>query len=250
MIKIAIVRLSSLGDIVKNASVLQFIKRYYSNSEISWVVDSKFGDILDDTPYLDKVIKINLKWLKKGLSLKNIKELYSQNVLTLKEIEKESVFDAFYGLYNKNYFLRETKREIAQIKKFKHTSSLIVCRVANGTMDRLRSEKSKIVVNRFISKIMLKTSRRTDIIAHLGDGIFGMLLRHTDRVGAMKTSERLSDTITNSAMFIEGDELEVNISLGIAEILPEKDENKLLECAYKKLDEAQKENSLYKICEE
>jgi len=187
---------------------------------------------------------------KLGLSLKNMKELYSQNVLTLKEIEKESVFDAFYGLYNKNYFLRETKREIAQIKKFKHTSSLIVCRVANGTMDRLRSEKSKIVVNRFISKIMLKTSRRTDIIAHLGDGIFGMLLRHTDRVGAMKTSERLSDTITNSAMFIEGDELEVNISLGIAEILPEKDENKLLECAYKKLDEAQKENSLYKICEE
>jgi diguanylate cyclase (GGDEF)-like protein len=117
-------------------------------------------------------------------------------------------------------------------------------------MEKLNSEKSKIVVNRFISKIMLKTSRRTDIIAHLGDGNFGMLLKHTDRVGAMKTSERLSDTITNSAMFIEGDELEVNISLGIVEIIPEKNEEALLLCATNKLEEAQKEGILYKICEE
>jgi PleD family two-component response regulator len=97
---------------------------------------------------------------------------------------------------------------------------------------------------------MLKTSRRTDIIAHLNEGIFGMILKHTDRVGAMKTSERLSDTISNSAMFIEGDELEVKIVIGIAEILPEKDEVKLLECAYKKLEEADKEEQLYKLCED
>jgi len=187
---------------------------------------------------------------KLSKSLAVMKDLYAQNVTTLKEIEKESVFDAFYGLYNKNYFLKEIKREITQIEKFKHTSSLIVCKASNEVMEKLKSEKSKIVVNRFIAKILLKTSRRTDIIAHLGDGVFGMLLRHTDKVGAMKTSERLSDTIINSAMFIEGDELEVNITLGIAEILPEKDENTLLECAYTKLEEAQKENTLYKICEE
>jgi len=71
--KIAIVRLSSLGDIVKNASVLQFIKKHYPNSEITWIVDSKFGDILDESPYLDNIIKIDLKWLKKNLSFKNIK---------------------------------------------------------------------------------------------------------------------------------------------------------------------------------
>jgi len=186
---------------------------------------------------------------KLALSLKNMKELYSNNLTTLKEIEKESIFDAFYGLYNKNYFLKETKREITQIEKFKHTSSLVVCRVSNVTMNKLTNDKSKVVVNRFIAKILLKTSRRTDIIAHIGDGVFGMLLKHTDRVGAMKTSERLSDTITNSAMFIEGEELEVNIVLGIAEILPEKDENDILECAQNMLKEAQNEDQLYKICE-
>ena len=187
---------------------------------------------------------------KLDLSLKTIKDLYAKNVTTLKEIEKETIFDSIYGLYNKNYFLRELKREIAQIEKFKHTSSLIILKANKEVMEKLQSEKSKRVVNRFISKILLKTSRRTDIIAHLGDGVFGMLLKHTDRIGAMKTSERLSDQISNSSMFIEGDELEVKIVIGISEIFAEKSDVEIMDCAYNKLSEAEAEGQLYKICEE
>jgi len=187
---------------------------------------------------------------KLNLSLKTIKDLYAKNVTTLKEIEKETIFDSLYGLYNKNYFLRELKKEIAQINKFKHTSSLMVLKAKNDVLNKLKSDKSKIVVNRFIAKILLKTSRRTDIIAHLGNGVFTMLLKHTDRIGAMKTSERLSDMISNSAMFIEGDELEVTIVIGISEIFADKNEVEIMDCVYTKLEEAEKENQLYKICEE
>jgi len=187
---------------------------------------------------------------KLDVTLKNIKELYSNNVKLLKEIEKDTIFDSVYNLYNKNYFIREVKKEIAQVEKFKHTSSLILLRVNTNVIEQLKTDKSKILVNRFISKILLKTSRRTDIIAHLGDGYFGMLLKHTDRVGAMKTSERLSDIISNSTMFIEGNELEVRIVIGVSEILAEKSETDTINCAYQKLDEAQNENQLYKLCEE
>ena len=187
---------------------------------------------------------------KLNLTLKTIKDLYAKNVTTLKEIEKETIFDSLYGLYNKNYFLRELKKEIAQINKFKHTSSLMVLKAKNDILNKLKSDKSKIVVNRFIAKILLKTSRRTDIIAHLGNGVFTMLLKHTDRIGAMKTSERLSDMISNSAMFIEGDELEVTIVIGISEIFADKNEVEIMDCVYTKLEEAEKENQLYKICEE
>jgi len=196
--------------------------------------------------------KKNIEVINKKLttSLQTIKELYAKNVTTLKEIEKETIFDSLYGIYNKNYFLRELKKEIAQVNKFKHTSSLIVLKATDVIMNKLKSEKSKVVVNRFIAKILLKTSRRTDIIAHLGNGMFGMLLKHTDRIGAMKTSERLSDMISNSAMFIEGEELEVRIVIGISEIFPDKSEVDIMDCTYQKLDEAEKENQLYKICEE
>jgi len=208
------------------------------------------------TPQVFKTILLNSKKnidiinKKLALSLQTMKELYSKNVSTLKEIEKESIFDSLYGLYNKNYFIREVKREIAQIQKFKHTSSVMVMKTSQSVMDKIKIDKNKIIVNRFIAKILLKTSRRTDIIAHLGDGVFGMLLKHTDKIGAMKTSERLSDMISNSAMFIEGDELEVKIVIGISEIFSDKNEENIIECVYKKLEEAEKEDTLYKICEE
>ena len=72
--KIAIVRLSSLGDIIKNASTIQMIKKHYPNSEITWIADSIFADILDNTKDLDKIIKIDLKRLKKNFSIKKLKE--------------------------------------------------------------------------------------------------------------------------------------------------------------------------------
>ena len=73
--KIAIVRLSSLGDIIKNVSVLQMIKKHYPQAEITWVADSIFADILDNTDYLDNIIKIDLKRLKRNFSFKKFNEI-------------------------------------------------------------------------------------------------------------------------------------------------------------------------------
>ena len=46
--KIAIVKLSALGDIVHGMIVLQFIKKYYPESKIDWFVEKRFGGILED----------------------------------------------------------------------------------------------------------------------------------------------------------------------------------------------------------
>ncbi|NPA55519.1 MAG: diguanylate cyclase [Epsilonproteobacteria bacterium] len=198
-----------------------------------------------------RTFKKNTEMLSKKLDqvIHKMKDVYAKNITTLKEIEKESMFDALYGLYNKNYFLKGVKKEIAQVKKFKHASSLMLLKASKEVMGSL-SDKGKIVVNRFVAKILLKTSRRTDIIAHLGDGVFAMLLKHTDKVGAMKTSERLSDMISTSTIFIEGDELEVKIVIGISEITGEKNEVEIVECANNKLIEAEEDGVLYKICED
>ncbi|EHG4050164.1 lipopolysaccharide heptosyltransferase I, partial [Campylobacter coli] len=39
--KIAIIRLSALGDIIQSAVVLQFIKKFKKDIEIHWFVDEK-----------------------------------------------------------------------------------------------------------------------------------------------------------------------------------------------------------------
>jgi diguanylate cyclase (GGDEF)-like protein len=123
-------------------------------------------------------------------------------------------------------------------------------KVKNNILNRLKSDKSKIIVNKMIAKILLKTSRRTDIVAHLGDGKFAMLLKHTDRIGAMKTSERLADMISNSSMYIEDNELEIQIVIGISELTINSEQmESIINCIYDELEKAEVEGALYKICE-
>ncbi|WP_101016073.1 lipopolysaccharide heptosyltransferase I [Helicobacter pylori] len=59
--KIAIVRLSALGDIVVSAVFLAAIKECLPNAQIEWFVDERFSAILEHSPYIDKLHPIALK---------------------------------------------------------------------------------------------------------------------------------------------------------------------------------------------
>ena len=66
--KIAIVKLSALGDIVNSMFVLQFIKKYYPTSKIDWIVEKRFKGILENNPHIDQIHTINLNKAKKNKS--------------------------------------------------------------------------------------------------------------------------------------------------------------------------------------
>ncbi len=59
--KIAIVRLSALGDIIVSAVFLAMIKECFIDAQIEWFVDERFSAILEHSPYIDKLHPIALK---------------------------------------------------------------------------------------------------------------------------------------------------------------------------------------------
>ncbi|WP_033619245.1 lipopolysaccharide heptosyltransferase I [Helicobacter pylori] len=59
--KIAIVRLSALGDIIVSAVFLAMIKERFIHAQIEWFVDERFSAILEHSPYIDKLHPIALK---------------------------------------------------------------------------------------------------------------------------------------------------------------------------------------------
>ena len=75
--RIAIVRLSALGDIVNSAVVLQFIKQFYPSVQIEWITEEVFAPLLEAHPLVDAVHTVNLKKLKKQRSFSLLKETIS-----------------------------------------------------------------------------------------------------------------------------------------------------------------------------
>ena len=68
--KIAIVKLSALGDIIYAMTVLQFIKQHLPDSTIDWIVEEGFKDILTNNPDINEIHTVNLKKAKQKKSLK------------------------------------------------------------------------------------------------------------------------------------------------------------------------------------
>ena len=64
MKKIAIVKLSALGDIVHAMVALQFIKAHFPDAQIDWLIENRFADLLRDNPHISNILTVNLKALK------------------------------------------------------------------------------------------------------------------------------------------------------------------------------------------
>lgn len=59
--KIAIVKLSALGDIIHASIVLQFIKKHRPKAKIDWLVDARFAKLLEDEPLINEVFALPIK---------------------------------------------------------------------------------------------------------------------------------------------------------------------------------------------
>ncbi len=72
--RIAIVRLSALGDIVNSAVVLQFIKAKYPEAKVEWITEEVFAPLLKEHPLVDTVHSVNIKKIKKEKNFTLLKE--------------------------------------------------------------------------------------------------------------------------------------------------------------------------------
>ena len=66
--KIAIVKLSALGDIVHAMVALQFIKQHLPHAQIDWLVEERFAEVLRHNPDINAILTVNLKALKRNKS--------------------------------------------------------------------------------------------------------------------------------------------------------------------------------------
>ena len=63
--KIAIVKLSAMGDIIHAMVALQYIKKANPTLEIDWIVEKGFALVLEGNPHIDTILPVNLKAIKK-----------------------------------------------------------------------------------------------------------------------------------------------------------------------------------------
>ena len=152
----------------------------------------------------------------------------------LKELANK---DYLTGLYNRRYFNEIAQDFINVSKREKESFSVIMLDIdkfknINDTYGHGVGDD----VIKILSKILLETTRKSDIVSRFGGEEFALLLPFTDKDSAFIIAEKIRSTVQNKKIIInDGKIIQFTISLGVDLIL-NTDEN--IELSLNRADKA------------
>lgn len=248
-----------IKDSFKNMkNILQHVAVLYKNLNLFQnIVQKRLGDVQKTENALafqnilslfqQEIEKLNAITQKQTLQLK---EFYQDSARIVNSIDSETIFDSQYGIYNRRYLLSQIDKEAKIMDQFGHSSTVLLARLPDSKIRKFSSEKTLLIVTRTISRLILKTSRRSDIIAYYGNGTFALMLKHSDLPSSKKACERLVELTQSTSVFIGDSEVNLGIVIGIAKILPVRSAEETLNLALNAMESANLSEIPFSVCRE
>jgi len=100
----AIIKLSSMGDIIHSLVVLPYL-----DEKVDFIVDDSFKDILEFNPYINKIISVKLRAAKKQ------KSLFFEELNNFRKMNYRKIYD-LQGLFKSAFFARFATKNLIGYK--------------------------------------------------------------------------------------------------------------------------------------
>ena len=160
--------------------------------------------------------------------LKSIKGKYGDTAELLKNFNDSSIYDKKFHLYNKKFLLRTINSELDSMRNFHHESTLLAIKLKKNCLNSITSNKDKTLILLNLSKMLLKRARRSDIIAHYENGIFMIVMKHTDKENTYRAMERIEDMIGSSSFIVNSNTIEVEVVFALSSITTNKTSEEII----------------------
>jgi two-component system cell cycle response regulator len=131
--------------------------------------------------------------------------------------EDKRFLDDQTGFYNRNYLVRRLQEEFKRVERFKEPLSCIVAEVDGlQAIERKTGLFERDAAIESVSRVLAKTSRGNNILAHVAEGRFGILLPNSEVSGAIAFAERVRESIQTHFAGRERFTPPLTITLGIS----------------------------------
>ena len=206
--------LQQVGVLVKNLRLMQGILRKHEQEV----------ETTNNAIAIQNIIAVFQKELDKlgeviEHQLLDVKNAHDKAVSAIEDINNGVICNSAYGIYNRRFLEKrvESEAESGSIGGG-YKSSLILVHISKNLEKRVNSDKTASIINRSLSKILQKVANRSDIVAYYENGIFGILLSHSDKEEAKHFANRLIEKVVATNIIIGDEEISLNVCTGIAEI--------------------------------
>jgi len=160
--------------------------------------------------------------------LQQIKSRYNSIAELIRHFNQNSIFDKKYGIYNKKYMIKTLEAVLKSIESFDHDNTLLSIKIKPESLYNVQHQKDKALINITLAKLLLKRSRRSDVVGHYEDGIFIILLKHTNLDHAQIAIERITKMIASSNFIVDSNSVDVKLSFGVSAITKSKTKEVIL----------------------
>ena len=113
--RIALIRLSAIGDIVFSLVAAALVKQKFAQAKITWVVDERFYAVVENSPFVDEIITLQLKPLTPknvANAIKKLKEAGEFDLLIdMQGLIKSALVSSFIAAKQKVGFSYKSARE-------------------------------------------------------------------------------------------------------------------------------------------
>lgn len=179
----------------------------------------------------------NLELNKKNQELVELLAKLTQSNKLKQQYEKLSYVDMLTGLPNRRYFTERFREEISRSWRYKFSMAFLLMdldhfKVINDTYGHAAGD----YVLKEIGGIIRTCKRSYDIVCRYGGEEFAMIFKQVDEQDTRTVCERIRSAVENCIIHYEGKEIKVTISIGIATLIPHKDD--MVEDILKKADQA------------
>jgi diguanylate cyclase len=180
--------------------------------------------------YFDKRSEVHwLEWMSQPVPEEEKIYAVARDVTERKALERElerlSQHDGLTGLFNRRRFEEELRRQLAYTRRYGRGGALLLIDVdhfkeVNDTLGHAAGDKALC----WVASTLRDNLRSTDVVARdsdpvvarLGGDEFVVLLPEVDEDEARAVAERLATVLRDSTLALEGGDVRLRISVGVA----------------------------------
>jgi len=131
--------------------------------------------------------------------------------------EDKRFLDDQTGFYNRNYLVRRLQEEFKRVERFKEPLSCIVAEIDGlHAIERKQGLFERDAAVESVARVLAQTSRGNNILTHVAEGRFGILLPNSEVPGAIAFAERVREGIQTHFTGQKRFSPPLTITLGIA----------------------------------
>ena len=145
---------------------------------------------------------------------------------SMEKLEQLATTDSLTGLFNRRYFQAEGERILEESIRYQHPMCVMTFDI--DFFKRINDSYGHSVGDKVLMNVadqIRAITRKTDIVARFGGDEFVLILPETTAEFALNLTKRLQDRFKHEPLKINGNEIWITASYGLAAFLPEVDQS-------------------------